>query len=211
MYQQAAAGGHFDYRPRLRGERDENHPGVQKILHGSTGGVLRLPSSPGTAVFGGQHAPAPGHPGQRAAAADQPGAGLPGAPRHEAGRAHPEAVLRPHRLTTRPAPRASRPASRHPRRTARCARSSRGSIAQRDSKSPWVGSLPTLRCVPLSSSPRLSGTECRFLRRIACWRALSGWRPGAGFQERVRRLSALSSRRGPVSRGTPQPAQPGIP
>jgi hypothetical protein len=57
MYQQAAAGGHFDYYPRLRDQHDENHPGVQKILHGSTGGVLRLPSSPGTlAVFRGQHA-----------------------------------------------------------------------------------------------------------------------------------------------------------
>ena len=57
MYQQAAAGGHFDYYPRLRGEHDENYPGVQKILHGSPDGVLRLPSGPGTlAVFRGQHA-----------------------------------------------------------------------------------------------------------------------------------------------------------
>ncbi len=57
MYQQAAAGGHFDYYPRLRDERDENYPGVQKVLHGSPDGVLRLPSSPGTlAVFRGQHA-----------------------------------------------------------------------------------------------------------------------------------------------------------
>ena len=57
MYQQAAAGGHLDYYPRLRGEHDENYPGVQKILHGSPDGVLRLPSSPGTlAVFRGQHA-----------------------------------------------------------------------------------------------------------------------------------------------------------
>ena len=30
MYQQAAAGGHFDYYPRLRDEQDENYPGVQK-------------------------------------------------------------------------------------------------------------------------------------------------------------------------------------
>jgi hypothetical protein len=57
MYQQAAAGGHFDYCPRLRDEHDENYPGVQKILHGSSDGVLRLQSSPGTlAVFRGQHA-----------------------------------------------------------------------------------------------------------------------------------------------------------
>ena len=57
MYQQAETGGHFDYHPRLRDEHDENYPGVQKILHGSTDGVLRLPSSPGTlAVFRGQHA-----------------------------------------------------------------------------------------------------------------------------------------------------------
>jgi hypothetical protein len=57
MYQQAAAGGHFDYYPRLRDERDENYPGVQKVMHGSPDGVLQLPSSPGTlAVFRGQHA-----------------------------------------------------------------------------------------------------------------------------------------------------------
>jgi hypothetical protein len=48
MYQQAAAGGHFDYFPRLRDEHDENYPGVQKILNGSSDGVLRLQSSPGT-------------------------------------------------------------------------------------------------------------------------------------------------------------------
>ena len=57
MYQQAAAGGHFDYYPRLRDKQDENYPGVQKILRGSSDGVLRLQSSPGTlAVFRGQHA-----------------------------------------------------------------------------------------------------------------------------------------------------------
>ena len=57
MYQQAAAGGHFDYYPRLRNEHDENYQDVQKILHGNGDGVLRLPSSPGTlAVFRGQHA-----------------------------------------------------------------------------------------------------------------------------------------------------------
>jgi hypothetical protein len=31
MYQQAAAGGHFDYCPRLRDEHDKNYPGVQKV------------------------------------------------------------------------------------------------------------------------------------------------------------------------------------
>jgi hypothetical protein len=57
MYQQAEAGGHFDYYPRLRDEHEENYPGVQKILHGSTDGVLRLPSTPGTlAVFRGPYA-----------------------------------------------------------------------------------------------------------------------------------------------------------
>ena len=57
MYQEAQDGGHFDYYPRLRDPRDENYPGVQKILRGSTEGVLRLPSGPGTlAVFRGQHA-----------------------------------------------------------------------------------------------------------------------------------------------------------
>jgi hypothetical protein len=57
MYQQPQAGGHFDYCPRLRGEHDENHPGVQQILHGGTSGVRWLPASPGTlAVFRGQHA-----------------------------------------------------------------------------------------------------------------------------------------------------------
>ena len=57
MYQQAAAGGHFDYCPRLRDEHDENYPGVRQILHGGSEGVLRLPARPGTlAVFRGQHA-----------------------------------------------------------------------------------------------------------------------------------------------------------
>ena len=57
MYRQSEAGGHFDYYPRLRDERDENYPGVQRILHGASGGVLQLPASPGTlAVFRGQHA-----------------------------------------------------------------------------------------------------------------------------------------------------------
>jgi hypothetical protein len=57
MYQQAAAGGHFDYCPRLRSEHEENYPGVQQVLHGDPGSVRRLPASPGTlAVFRGQHA-----------------------------------------------------------------------------------------------------------------------------------------------------------
>jgi hypothetical protein len=57
MSRSSGAGGHFDYHPRLRGEHDENYPGVRQILHGDTGGVLRLPASPGTlAVFRGQHA-----------------------------------------------------------------------------------------------------------------------------------------------------------
>ena len=57
MYAEAEAGGHFDYYPRLRGEHDENYAGVRKVLLGDPGGVVRLPSSPGTlAVFRGQHA-----------------------------------------------------------------------------------------------------------------------------------------------------------
>ena len=57
MYQQPEAGGHFDYYPHLRDEHDQNYPGVQRILHGGSDGVLRLPASPGTfAVFRGQHA-----------------------------------------------------------------------------------------------------------------------------------------------------------
>jgi len=57
MYAEAEAGGHFDYCPRLRDERDQNYAGVRKVLLGDAGGVVRLPSSPGTlAVFRGQHA-----------------------------------------------------------------------------------------------------------------------------------------------------------
>ena len=57
MYAEAEAGGHFDYYPRLRDERDENFPAVRKVLLGDPGDVVRLPSSPGTlAVFRGQHA-----------------------------------------------------------------------------------------------------------------------------------------------------------
>jgi hypothetical protein len=57
MYQQAEAGGHFDYYPGLRNEQDENYPAVQAILRGASDGVIRLPGRPGTlAVFRGQHA-----------------------------------------------------------------------------------------------------------------------------------------------------------
>jgi hypothetical protein len=57
MYAEAEAGGHFDYYPRLRDEREENYAGVRKVLLGDPGGIVRLPSSPGTlAVFRGQHA-----------------------------------------------------------------------------------------------------------------------------------------------------------
>ena len=57
MYQQAEAGGHFDYYPGLRNERDENYPGVQAVLLGGSDGVVQLPGLPGTlAVFRGQHA-----------------------------------------------------------------------------------------------------------------------------------------------------------
>jgi len=57
MYQESEAGGHFEYRPWLRDEHDENYPGVRKVLLGSPDGVVTLPSRPGTlAVFRGQHA-----------------------------------------------------------------------------------------------------------------------------------------------------------
>jgi len=57
MYAQPEAGGHFDYYPGLRTERDDNYPAVQSVLQGRQDGVLRLPSRPGTlAVFRGQHA-----------------------------------------------------------------------------------------------------------------------------------------------------------
>ena len=57
MYQQAEVGGHFDYYPGLRNERDENYPGVQAVLRGDPDGILQLPGQPGTlAVFRGQHA-----------------------------------------------------------------------------------------------------------------------------------------------------------
>ena len=54
--------------------------------------------------------PAPGHPGHRAAPADQLGADLRRASWHETDRAHPAAVLRPHRLT--PGAEASAPEGR---------------------------------------------------------------------------------------------------
>lgn len=57
MYAQSQAGGHFDYRPWLRDEHDENYPAVQQVLLGRPDGVVRLVSGPGTlAVFRGQHA-----------------------------------------------------------------------------------------------------------------------------------------------------------
>ena len=57
MYAEAAEGGHFDYRPWLRDEHDENYPAVQQVLHGRPDGVVRLVTGPGTlAVFRGQHA-----------------------------------------------------------------------------------------------------------------------------------------------------------
>ncbi len=57
MYQQPVACGHFDYCPGLRTGHDQNYPGVQGILRGTSGGVTRLSASPGTlAVFRGQHA-----------------------------------------------------------------------------------------------------------------------------------------------------------
>lgn len=57
MYQPADAGGEFVYVPRLRGEDDENHDGVARVLAGDTAGLEVLPSSPGSlAFFRGEHA-----------------------------------------------------------------------------------------------------------------------------------------------------------
>jgi len=69
-------GGHFDYCPRLRGEHGENYPGVQQILHGGTGGVLRLPASPGTLAVFAASTPCTGSPRSAGRAADQLGADL---------------------------------------------------------------------------------------------------------------------------------------
>ncbi len=103
MYQQAETGGHFDYYPWLRDGQDENYPGVQKVLLGDCGGVHPAAGQPGHARGLPRPArPAPGHRGQRAPPADQLGADLRRTPGHEAERTHPEAVLRPHRLTGPP-------------------------------------------------------------------------------------------------------------
>jgi hypothetical protein len=57
MYTESEAGGDFDYCPGLRDEHDQNYPGVQKVLLGDPGSVVRLSTGPGTlAVFRGQHA-----------------------------------------------------------------------------------------------------------------------------------------------------------
>jgi hypothetical protein len=46
MYQQAEAGGDFEYVPGLRSADDENHPGVRRVLHGDRSGIRVLPSAP---------------------------------------------------------------------------------------------------------------------------------------------------------------------
>lgn len=57
MYRQAESGGEFDYCPGLRTQDDENYAGVQNVLQGEQGPVVRLPSSPGAlAIFRGHHA-----------------------------------------------------------------------------------------------------------------------------------------------------------
>jgi hypothetical protein len=57
MYQQAEAGGDFEYVPGLRSEEDENHDGVQQVLQGDRSAIKVLPSAPGTlAFFRGEHA-----------------------------------------------------------------------------------------------------------------------------------------------------------
>ncbi|EWM10471.1 hypothetical protein [Kutzneria sp. 744] len=57
MYQQADAGGDFEYVPGLRSADDENHPGVRRVLLGDRSGIRVLPSAPGTlAFFHGEHA-----------------------------------------------------------------------------------------------------------------------------------------------------------
>ena len=77
MYAESEAGGHFDYYPRLRDEHDENYPGVQQVLHGRPGRRRQAAQQPRHARgFPRPARPAPGHPGQRSAPADQLGADL---------------------------------------------------------------------------------------------------------------------------------------
>ena len=100
MYAQSEAGGHFDYYPALRTEHDDNYPGVQNVLLGRAGRRHQAGHEPRLARgFPRPARPAPGHPGQRAAPADQLSADLRRTPGDETERAHPETVLRPHRLT----------------------------------------------------------------------------------------------------------------
>ena len=49
-------GGEFEYVPMIRNDKNENYPGVYRILKGSRDGVVRLSNEPGTlTLFRGRH------------------------------------------------------------------------------------------------------------------------------------------------------------
>lgn len=50
-FQTAEKGGDFEYVPMIRTPENENHPALQRLLHGSREGVIALPSEPGTLAF----------------------------------------------------------------------------------------------------------------------------------------------------------------
>ena len=51
MYQEADAGGDFDYYPALRSAEDDNYEAIETVLAGDTDGAVRLPSAPGSLAF----------------------------------------------------------------------------------------------------------------------------------------------------------------
>ena len=57
MYQDATGGGHFDYFPGLRSAEDPNYDTIERIIHGDTENMIRLPGAAGTlAIFHGRNA-----------------------------------------------------------------------------------------------------------------------------------------------------------
>ena len=123
MYQQPQAGGHFDYYPRLRDEHDQNYPGVQQILHGGFGRRHPAARQPRHARDIPRPArPAPGHPDQRAAPADQLDADH---GEHPGMKVNELTQKLSYGRTASPPDLDARPPDRHranpPRRTARCA------------------------------------------------------------------------------------------
>ena len=51
MYQEADAGGDFDYYPALRSAENDNYEAIETVLAGDTDGAVRLPSAPGSLAF----------------------------------------------------------------------------------------------------------------------------------------------------------------